>query len=73
VWEPGFVGRERQRQDNGCNLFLIEYIYIYRLISYMMCHLTCSGLMFLDLLSRLNYNLSIIMVVVCCCLLVSSA
>ena len=44
VWEPGFVGGERKRQDNGCNLLLIQYICNYRLISYMMCHITCSWL-----------------------------
>ena len=54
VWEPGFAEGEQQRQGNGCNLFLIQYICNYRLISYMICILHVHGLMFLDLLSRLN-------------------
>lgn len=41
VWEPGFVGGEQKRQDNGCNLLLIQYMCNYRLISYIMCHLIC--------------------------------
>ena len=56
---------------NGCNLSLIL---IYATIDgfptcFLILHI--HGLMFLDLLSRSNYNLSIIMIVVSCCLLVS--
>ena len=58
---------------NCCNLSLIL---IYETIDsfpifFVILHI--HGLMFLDLLSRLNCNLSIIMFVVYCCLLVSSA
>ena len=60
-------------RTNGCNLSLIL---IYETIDwcptcFVILHI--HGLMFLDLLSRLNFNLSIIMFVVCCCLLVLGA
>ena len=60
-------------KTNGCNLSLIL---IYATIDWFpTCFviLHVHGLMFLDLLSRLNCNLFIIMLVFYCCLLVSGA
>ena len=60
-------------KTNGCNLSLILIYAAINLFPTCFVILHIHGLMFLDLLSRLNFNLSIIMFVFYCCLLVSGA